>query len=464
MLQQNDFEVPVRIASVRFEGVAHTDAQLLGVYSRRLLAATSPFYRVVQPLAEADVTGRDRHILPFGQVAMLAHESADRLFRLGIFKHVDVELDSQTKGEVDVVFKVQEVSRLFARTGTELGNNEGSMNAAIKIRNALGNAESLEANMSYGVETDSALYDAKPFTSQLGSSFQFLFTRPWNADPDKMFTLNAFKQNKSMNLYSSYSEQITGLAAKFKTFDYFLGATHEVAYEASWRRLFDLGRNASPTIRKDAGNSLKSSVSYTAILDHRDDTMLPTRGVYVRSLLEGAGLGGDVRHLKADTEGQISFPLGHGFSISSSLRSGILWTLGLRQSRVNDRFLLGGPSSIRGFLQNGVGPKDGVDVVGGDLFTSAGVSLFAPLPYLADKPIKFHFFGNAGNLIKLDDSRDLGAAAHKLFSSVSSSVGLGLAVRFSILRLEINYCLPITVTRTDSVKPGLQFGVGLQFS
>jgi hypothetical protein len=37
--------------------------------------------------------------------------------------------------------------------------------------------------------------------------------------------------------------------------------------------------------------------------------------------------------------------------------------------------------------------------VGGDLLLNGGISLFTPLPYLVDKPIKGHLFFNAGNLV-----------------------------------------------------------------
>ncbi|KAJ3030481.1 UNVERIFIED_CONTAM: hypothetical protein HDU68_008897 [Siphonaria sp. JEL0065] len=443
-MEPGDFSKPTTIASVRFEGILNTSEGLLRRHTVGLLGL---------PAETA-----------FGHVAQTAHDTAARLYRLGIFKHVDVELDAAPEGGVVVVFHVKEVSRLYAKTGTEIGNNEGSMFTALKLRNAFGNAETLEANVSYGVETNTPLYENKSFQSQLGNSFNVFLSKPYEADPDKMLVLSAFKQSKSMNLYSSYSQQDSGLSAKFKTIDNFVGAIHEIGYEACWRRLFDLGSTASQTVRKDAGHSLKSSFSWLGTLDRRDDELLPSRGFYLKSFLEGAGLGGDVRHLKADAEGQIHFPLGYGFSIASSVRSGLLWTLGPNQSRVNDRFLLGGPSSVRGFLQNGVGPKDGNDVVGGDMFTSAGISVFTPLPFLANLPIKGHLFANAGNMIKFDNDRDLNAASKKLFSAFSTSVGLGLAVRFSILRLEINYCLPISVTSTDSVKPGLQFGVGLHFS
>ncbi|KAJ3059737.1 hypothetical protein HDU98_004219, partial [Podochytrium sp. JEL0797] len=443
-MEGSDFASPVTVSSVRFEGIGATRSSLLSKFSSALLALPED--------------------AAFGTVAATAHSQAERLFALGIFKHVDVEIDSVSLKQVDVVFKVKEKPRLYAKTGTEVGNADASMNAAISVRNLAGAAESLEANVSYALETSVPLAENKPFQSQIGNSFNVLFTKPYNADPDKLIVLNAFKLNKSMNLYSSYSQQDSGVSAKFKvifesTLDHIWGAVHEFGYEAAWRRLFDLGSNASTTVRKDAGHSLKSSLSYLGILDKRDDQLLPTRGYYVKSLLEGAGLGGDVNHLKADAEGQVHVPLGHGFSLSTSFRSGLLWTLGLGQSRVNDRFLLGGPSSVRGFAQNGVGPKDGNDVVGGDMYAAAGISLFTPLPYLVDMPIKGHLFANAGNMIKLDNDRDLNAASKKLFGSFSTAVGLGLAVRFSILRLEINYCLPISVTTTDSVKPGLQFGV-----
>ncbi|KAI9339317.1 surface antigen-domain-containing protein [Obelidium mucronatum] len=443
-MEAGDFSIPVTVSSVKFEGIVHTSESLLSRHSLDLFN--------LEPGT------------PFGHVAQLSHDVAARLHRLGIFKHVDVVLDSSEKGLVSVVFNVKEVSRLFAKTGTEVGNNEGSMFTSLKIRNALGNAETLEANVSYGVETNTPIYENSAFKSQLGNSFNVALSKPIDADPDKLFVLSAFKHNKSMNLYSSYSQQDSGLSAKYKTIDHVVGALHELTYEACWRRLFDLGSAASMTVRKDAGHSLKSAVSYLGTLDRRDDDLLPSRGYYLKGLLEGAGLGGDVRHVKTDVEGQVHFPLGFGFSIASSLRSGLLWTFGPNQSRVNDRFLLGGPSSVRGFLHNGVGPKDGSDVVGGDMFTSAGISLFTPLPFLSNYPIKGHLFANAGNMVKFDNDRDLSAASKKLFGAFSTAVGLGLAVRFSILRLEINYCLPISVTSTDSVKPGLQFGVGLHFS
>lgn len=133
------------------------------------------------------------------------------------------------------------------------------------------------------------------------------------------------------------------------------------------------------------------------------------------------------------------------------------------KTRINDRFLVGGPLSVRGFSQNGIGPKDGNDVLGCDTYWSTGLSLYAPLPKLIDKPIKTHFFINSGSGILLKQNESLLDNTTRLFKTPSISTGFGLAVRFNILRLELNYCLPISITKTDDVKKGLQFGVGLSF-
>jgi hypothetical protein len=42
-------------------------------------------------------------------------------------------------------------------------------------------------------------------------------------------------------------------------------------------------------------------------------------------------------------------------------------------------------------------------------------------------------------------------------------MGLGLAVRFSQFRMELNVCAPLQATLHDHVAPGVQFGIGLEF-
>jgi outer membrane protein insertion porin family len=62
-------------------------------------------------------------------------------------------------------------------------------------------------------------------------------------------------------------------------------------------------------MREAAGQSSKSSVSYTWTRDTRDDKFMATRGLYAKIVNEFAGLGGNASFYKVEAEGQLSRPL-----------------------------------------------------------------------------------------------------------------------------------------------------------
>ncbi|OUM59607.1 hypothetical protein PIROE2DRAFT_46898, partial [Piromyces sp. E2] len=382
-----------------------------------------------------------------------------KLNRFGIFNDLGVNLDVpkskilDNENEVDIIINLKEKPRFWARTGTEVGNNEGNLNASLNLRNPFGTGETFEANASYGL----------------------CYSSPINGNPDRVFQTFASQKNMSHKIYSSFNEFSNNIGFKFRKISPF--GSSEYGYVASWRQINQIGKDASFSVRSEAGNSFKSSLYYRYIKDTRNDQMLPSRGALFKFYQELAGLGGDVQFVKHEAETQWNIPLGKGFvslriniffliiriSLSSSLRGGLLLPLMNSRTRINDRFFIGGPLSVRGFNYFGLGPKDGKDVIGGDTYWSTGLSLYAPLPRLADKPIKTHMFVNAGSSILLNQKESLSENVNRLIRTPSISTGFGLAVKFSILRVELNYCLPVAITKTDDVKKGLQFGVGLNF-
>ena len=70
--------------------------------------------------------------------------------------------------------------------------------------------------------------------------------------------------------------------------------------------------------------------------------------------------------------------------------------------RFNDRFQLGGPLDVRMFKQSGLGPRDGSNALGGDLFWAVGLSVISDLPRKPQWPVKTHVFVNAGRLDTLN--------------------------------------------------------------
>ncbi|KAG9307255.1 hypothetical protein G9A89_017083 [Geosiphon pyriformis] len=380
-------------------------------------------------------------------------EATNRLQRLDIFKEVDVMLDTATDplaspGALDVKLYLEEKSRFWVKTGTEIANNAGSANVSLNIRNIFGGAETLETYMSAG--------------TQFSHVFEFCLAKPINGNPDSKIDISAFSLTKNNQPWSSHEEILRGAALRWRIRS--AVGYHEFSLGSTWRQICNIGEQATLSIRESAGHSLKSSITYLFVRDKRDDIMLPGRGYYIKLFQEFAGLGGDVHFMKHELESQVNFSLGKGFILSGSYRNGILLPLKNQKSKISDRFFLGGAQSIRGFKLNGIGPiEDRRDSLGGDAYLAAGLSLFTPLPKLGRYPVKGHLFINGGSLIQLNQRQPLMTNLNRLHYAPSVSTGLGIVYRSSILRLELNFCLPLLATTTDKVKKGLQLGLGFNF-
>ncbi|KAI8645410.1 surface antigen-domain-containing protein [Parasitella parasitica] len=411
----------------------------------------------------------------YADVINSAQQVAEKLQRFDIFEGVQILLDNASDSDplappdsINVVYQVKEKSRVFLKTGTEIGNNEGNMNGSITVRNVFGGAELLETVASFGTRNSSA--------------FQFSLSKPVDASPDSRIDINAHRVLCNNTLASSYEELARGAGLRFKTVSK-LGY-HELSYDMTWRSIDRVSPNASLSIRQQAGDSLKSSINHVFVRERRDDILLPSNGHYIRIAQELSGLFGlgNAHFFKTELESQYckQFGGGHilldkenkeflgvhpGFVVSTTFRAGCLANLsdGDKASTVSDRFFLGGPLSVRGFRNAGIGPRDYKDALGGHMYWAAGVSVIAPLPKLESKALRAHAFVNAGTNIPWQPSTSLQDTKQALSQSPSISAGLGLIYRHSIARIELNYCVPLTAARGDQIKRGLQLGIGLNF-
>ena len=247
---------------------------------------------------------------------------------------------------------------------------------------------------------------------------------------------------------------------------------------------------ASPLVRGDAGDSIKSSISHVWSRDLRDNPLLPSRGYYTRSILELAGWGplqGDVGFGKAEVEAQNALPVPipgvkgeTGVSFTTGLRAGLLYPLplgqepGAKPSRINDRFQLGGPADVRGFRLSGMGPHDGQDAVGGDVYAAGSANLLFPVPKVGmDKPFRLQTFITGGRLLALKQPDKEASTSQNVQQRLASTVselgnglpsmtaGFGLVYAAPMARLELNFSLPLVLRRGEEGRKGLSFGIGI---
>jgi outer membrane protein insertion porin family len=85
-----------------------------------------------------------------------------------------------------------------------------------------------------------------------------------------------------------------------------------------------------------------------------------------------------------------------------------------------------------------------------------------PLPLLSKSFFRGHLFINGGSLVPLETKNFLKSKIDFL-TNHSIAIGVGLVARFTSFRLELNYCIPVRATVTDSLKPGFQLGIGMHF-
>ncbi|EIN09167.1 mitochondrial protein [Punctularia strigosozonata HHB-11173 SS5] len=428
----NSLERPARIASVRVVGATNTRPAFLSSLVAPYLSPTPTSLRSV-----LDATRGMSHILT----------------ETGLFRTLDARLEKSRSPfardqDVDVVIGVRERGRFWANTSTEVGNGEGSASATVRINNAFGGAEAVQASFATGTKTK--------------RSFNASLSAPLSSDLKTRGELSAFLSERDHSSFASCFEGLRGAKAVVRTTRW--GGLHELAYEAVLRHIGSLTPTASISKRQSAGHTFKSAVSHSYTLDTRDSPIQGTRGALLKLSQELAGVGGgDASFYKVHGEASVTRPLFPGTWISLGARSGAMWALGGRPTLFSDRFQLGGPTSLRMFRQNSMGPRDDDDSLGGDIYYSAGLSLISDIPRKAHWPVKTHVFVNAGRLDTMSQEKTFVENVTDVLSKPSISAGVGLIYRFDPIRVEVNFGVPLVASASDGARKGVQVGMGIEF-
>ncbi|KAF9445599.1 hypothetical protein P691DRAFT_805471 [Macrolepiota fuliginosa MF-IS2] len=452
-LINSNLDAPARIAAIRVEGAHRTRRSFLSFLVNPFLVPDPDKPQDLQSTLHAA-----RHI-------------AHLLNKTDVFSNVAVKVEQAREpladsADVDLVFTAKERGRLYLNSSTELGNNEGNASATGRIRNVFGGAETFEANVSFGTRTRRA--------------YRAALSAPISRDLDTIGEISTYGLERDLTSYASCFEGLRGVKAAIRS-GFPTWGMHEFTYEGVIRHIASLTPTASLSMREAAGFSTKSSISHTFTLDTRHDKILGTRvskfsalpspGTYLKFSQELAGvgpLGGDAKFWKGEIDAKTGFAITEGLTLSLAARSGLLWGLaGPKGTLFPDRFQLGGPTSVRGFMSNAMGPREGSDSIGGDAYWSLGASVISDIPKRPSWPVKLHAWVNAGRLEGINRSLPWSEALEQTKASLlrypSVAAGVGLIYRFDPIRVELNFGLPLVNSVGERGKRGIQVGMGLEF-
>eukprot|EP00051_Salpingoeca_urceolata_P000470 m.34277 g.34277 ORF g.34277 m.34277 type:complete len:288 (+) comp10671_c0_seq2:1-864(+) len=176
------------------------------------------------------------------EVVDAADEAAFNLRRLGVFRSVDLQLDTvggKTKGKAEalrVLVDVQERNLFGLDAGTAVGQNEGSVRLNANILNPLGIADKFSFQSSRSTAGNTV--------------FDLAYRVPIAGDPDLPFTLHMYKTSQDRPT-SSHVQQVRGVAAEIEGRT--IMGTHRLRYDIAVRDVTGLsdevGRGSSTSGR-----------------------------------------------------------------------------------------------------------------------------------------------------------------------------------------------------------------------
>ncbi|GJE32768.1 outer membrane protein assembly factor BamA [Methylobacterium oxalidis] len=165
-----------------------------------------------------------------------------------------------------------------------------------------------------------------------------------------------------------------------------------------------LNGEASIALKGSTGNTLTSLAGLTLAYSTLDNIGSPRNGLYAELKPDVAGLGGDSKFFRVTGEARYYKELWEDVVGFIRFQGGHISSLDGNPLRITDQFFLG-PSLVRGFAPNGIGPRDvGIadsrsNAIGGSTYVGGTLEVQFPIWGIPrDLGIKGAVFADAGTL------------------------------------------------------------------
>jgi outer membrane protein insertion porin family len=386
------------------------------------LVESDPFNR--SKLAKSEQSISDLNFFEEATVSTLKGSAPDKTI-------IDVEVSEKSTGELSI--------------GAGFSTNDGPLaDVRITERNLLGKGQQLQLAATIAGER---------------TEFDFAFNEPYFLNRDFLAGFDLFHSTRDFQDESSFDQRRTGGGIRF---GYPLSDKWRqlIRYRIERNEVTDVRNEASRFIQDQEGKRITSAFSQRLTFDDRDSTLFPTDGRYAWIDAEFAGVGGDANYISGKVGGIYYYPVADGWVLSGLGEIGSIVGINDKDVKINERYFLGG-STLRGFEQAGVGPRDinTEDSLGGNNFYRGSVELSFPLGLPEELGIKGHSFTDFGTLWELDNVTGNGVEDE---NSIRASAGLGVSWRSPFGPVRVDFALPYAEEEFD-VNETFRFSFGTRF-
>ena len=274
-------------------------------------------------------------------------ESERRVRRLGYFSELafNTKISDEKTNFMNLDIVVKERSTGSLNLNASYGNTFGlSLGGRVHQNNFLGRGYRLSTSIQY---------------NKYRTNYDVDFFNPYFLDTQWQVGVGLYRFEY---LYSDYEEMRNGLSLSLGyPLDDLLNFS--ISYKLAEIQFFEV-KNASGEVVTDeelfpleTASGRLSSLSFKLAYDRRNDRFMPSKGIYTEGIFEYAGLGGDLKYLKSQSNFRYYHRLFWSFVWRNNLSYGLLSGHGGQEVPFNERFLLGGTNSLRGYAFYSVGKR-----------------------------------------------------------------------------------------------------------
>ncbi|MEJ8311254.1 outer membrane protein assembly factor BamA [Agrobacterium larrymoorei] len=375
-----------------------------------------------------------------------------RLEALGYFSKVNISTSQGSAADrVVIVVDVEDQPTGSFGIGAGYSQNDGALlEASIEEKNFLGRGQYIRVAAGAGQD------DARSYTLS--------FTEPYFLGYRLAAGFDLFKTQSSKEEFYNYDEQGFSLRVTAPITEN-LGTTFKYTYKqisydgkGDWNNPNNLAAPYRDLIA--GGDWTQSIISNTLNYNTLDDRNMPREGWQAALTNEFAGLGGDSEYYKIYGKVRYYHSLSDEYDIIGSLtgQAGYVAPTG-DNLLVFDQFKIGG-RVIRGFKNDGIGPRIGSDAIGGTTYFAASAEVTAPMPLVPeDVGLRLAGFVDAGTLY---GNKVANSAGVQDDSSIRASAGVGIMWASPFGPLRVDYAVPIAKESYDE-EQRFRFGMSNTF-
>ncbi|MCP4481789.1 MAG: outer membrane protein assembly factor BamA [bacterium] len=288
----------------------------------------------------------------------------ERIFNLGFFKDIQIDLDQIDEKTVDLNFNVEEQPTGMASIGAGYSSEDGLIgNLQFTKKNLLGRGQKLSLLWEFG---------------KTKQNYQISFTEPYFFGSFISLGVDIFDINRERDyVYKNdsdgtstdiYSEEHKGGSIRFGR-RFWENYRANIGYGFDRVRVYNVDADTDTNHlelieEQDKGYQDTSSISLSLSRDTRNNVFYTQSGSYARIKTKLAGtdiLGGDNNFVKNSLEYSKFFPLFWKFVLAINAETAMInhfYPSG--NSPIYEKFFIGGSESVRGYDYRGdIGPEDG---------------------------------------------------------------------------------------------------------